>query len=99
MNQQEFQTLVAQAGQMTILATSGGRYSFDAEGRVTFPVRYGYGVRVTLDYASDTYTVERTFTRSGVTTVKAVRTYVFADEVGDAIYRASAYRDEFGEAA
>lgn len=83
-----------QIGMGNILAISGGRIQTDAEGRMTLPVRYGYAVRVTLA-ANDTYTVERTFTRSGVTTVRGVREGVYADQVGDAAYTASCFRDDF----
>lgn len=87
------ETLTSQIGRNNILAISGGRVEIRT-GSVILPVRYGYAVEITLA-ANDTYTVARTFTRSGVTTVKAVREGVYCDEVGEVAYRASCFRDEF----
>jgi hypothetical protein len=93
------ETLTSQIGRNNILAISGGRVEIrctvaDEAAAVILPVRYGYAVEITLA-ANDTYTVARTFTRSGVTTVKAVREGVYCDEVGEVAYRASCFRDEF----
>lgn len=89
--------LLAQIGRANVLAISGGRVEERATG-VTLPVRYGYSVEVDLA-ANDTYTVRRVFTRSGNRTIKGVERNVYAEDVGDAAYRASCYRDEFGGAA
>ena len=91
-------TLRAQIGRMNVLAISGGRSTAhtatDSDGTfvdgVVLPVRYGYAVVVTLA-ANDTYTVQRTFTRSGVTTVKAERADVYCDQVGDVAYELSCW--------
>lgn len=91
-------TLLAQVGRMNVLAISGGRvveHHNIAEGFVDgiiLPVRYGYAVEIVLA-VNDTYTVRRTFTRSGRTTVKAEWTDVYCDEVGDIAWTASCFRD------
>lgn len=94
-------TLLRQIGNGNVLAISGGRVEIRYNGTVAdtvqavvLPVRYGYAVEVTLA-ADDTYTVARTFTRSGRTAVKAVQSGVCADQIGEVAYRASCYRDEF----
>jgi len=98
------ETTIRQIGRGNVLAISGGRVEVRYAGTyrsvsrhvqaIILPVRYGYAVQITLA-ANDTYSVARTFTRSGVTTVKAVREGVYADQLGDVAYRASCYRDEF----
>lgn len=89
------ETALRQIGAGNILATSGGRWSRDPEGRLILPVRYGYYVRVSL--VCDLYTVERVFVRSGKITVKATMTGLYADQVGEAVYRAGCFRDAFGD--
>jgi hypothetical protein len=83
-----------QIGRTTVLAVSGGRIHYGLRDAIILPVRYGYAVRITLD-AADTYTVERIFTRSGRTTVKGIRTGVYADQLSDTVWAASCYHDEF----
>lgn len=92
-------TTLDQIGRMTVLAISGGRVNIRYNGTVAdevteivLPVRYGYAVRITLN-ANDTYTVERTFTRSNTTTVKAAWDNVYADEISDVAYAASCYHN------
>jgi len=86
---------VRQIGLGNILRISGGPSSIDAEGRLILPVGRGYSVRVILDEGSDTYTVQRVYTRAGVERIKGERTWVYCDEVGEVAYRASCYHDEF----
>jgi hypothetical protein len=92
---------VAQIGKMNILGISGGRVNTlrDSNGEavgVQLPVSHGYGVNVLL-HPNDTYTVQRTFTRSGTTSIKGQEEGVYADQVGDAAYRAGMYQNvEFG---
>lgn len=86
-------TTLNQIGRWNVAAISGGRVErLTADnGRVSgvrLPVSYGYAVEVWLD-ASDTYTVRKTWTRSGVTKVRDEWTNVYADEVGEVAYRAS----------
>jgi hypothetical protein len=85
------QELIMQIGMMNAMAT--GRAEHRATG-ITF--RCGYGYSVTVDLAgNDTYTVRRTFTRSGVSTVKGERTNVYCEQVGETVYRAGCFRDEW----
>lgn len=85
---------LSQIGRGTVLAVSGGRVHYGLRDAIILPIRYGYAVRITLS-GNDTYTVERIFTRSGVTTVKGERSGVYADELSDTVWAASCYRDEF----
>lgn len=84
---------LAQIGRMNVLAVSGGRIIVDTIG-IILPVRYGYSVEVYLTDA-DLYEVRRVHTRSGVRNVKALRTDVDAAELGDTVYLASCWREEF----
>ena len=84
-----------QIGRMNVLSISGGRSSLDTDGALILPVGRGYSVRVILDEGSDTYTVQRVFTRAGVVRVKGERTWVYCDEVGEVAYRASCYLHDF----
>lgn len=84
--------LIHQIGTMNILATSGGRVLRYQNG-IKLPVRYGYSVTVELE-ADDTYTVRRVFQRGAKTFVKAERSNVYCDEVGEIVYRAGCYLDE-----
>ncbi len=90
-------TMLAQIGRSNVLAVSGGRVRYLAPGRIELPVRYGYSVIAEYDPARDLYDVHRVFTRGLVRTFKGSAFGVFADQVGDAAYRASCYRDSFGE--
>jgi hypothetical protein len=84
-------TMLRQIGNVNFAAISGGRVSRLPDG-VELPVGNGYRVRVRLDEANDTYTVERVFVRSGKVTLKGVRTNVYCDELGETAYRASCFR-------
>lgn len=77
---------------MDLLAASGGRITRYGPSAVLLPVSNGYAVMVTLE-ANDTYTVQRTFRRSGVIRIKGTETNVYADQVGDSVYRASCFRN------
>lgn len=85
-------TLVSQIGHMNVAAISGGRVLETPDG-IILPVGHGYKVEVDLDRGSDTWTVRRTFTRSGVRKVKGERTYVYAEDVGETAYQASCYHN------
>ena len=91
------QTLKAQIGLMTILATSGGRVQLRETG-ITLPVRYGYAVTIDLN-ANDTYTVRRVFKRGTKTTIKGELVGVYADEVSEVVYLAGCYLDPMPEFA
>lgn len=90
-------TMLRQIGTGNVLAISGGRVRHLAPGRIEMPVHYGYSVIAEYDPARDLYDVHRVFTRGLVRTFKGSAFGVFADQVGDAAYRASCYRDSFGE--
>ena len=98
------QIIIIQIGRGNVLAISGGRWSrlLDAEkiapiGAI-LPVSNGYTVEVELDFASDTYTVRRVFSRGGKRWVKGEVTNVYCDEVGEIAYIASCFRSyDFGE--
>lgn len=77
-----------------LMAISGGRVERLGKSAISMPVASGYSVDVTIA-GNDTFTVERVLTRSGVRKVKAVRSNVYVEEVGDACYSASCYRDAF----
>lgn len=78
-------------GRMNIAATSGGRVEWLGDMLLRLPIRYGYAVEVELDFGSDTYTVRRTFTRSGTRKVFGEETYVYFDTLGETVYRAGCY--------
>lgn len=89
------QQTIAQIGKMNILGISGGRVNAlkNSHGEtvgINLPVSRGYGVNVLL-HPDDTYTVQRTFTRSGVTKIKGQEEGVHAEEIGDTTYRAGMY--------
>jgi hypothetical protein len=89
------QQTIAQIGKMNILGISGGRVNSlkNSHGEtvgINLPVSRGYGVNVLL-HPNDTYTVQRTFTRSGVTKIKGQEEGVHAEEIGDTAYRAGMY--------
>jgi hypothetical protein len=87
------QAIKAQIGMWNVLATSGGRVIIRDTG-ITLPCGYGYSVTVDLD-PSDTYTVRRVFTRSGVASVKGERTDVYAEQLGETVYRAGCFHDSW----
>ena len=78
--------LLMQIGMMNVFAVSGGRAERFGEA-VVFPVANGYHVAVTLE-SDDTYTVRRVFVRGGVA-IKKELSYVFAEDIGEVVYRAS----------
>lgn len=83
--------LVGQIGRMNVLAISGGRVHVYDDG-VVLPVGSGYSVHVFLA-ANDTYTVRRVFKRGAKRWIKGEQTDVYFDEVGEAAYRASCFRN------
>jgi hypothetical protein len=91
---QHFPTTLAQIGMGNVLAISGGRWTTTEEGTLVLPVRYGYAVEIDLAL-NDTYTVRRTFTRSGVRVVKGEATDIYCDMLGDTAYEASCYHESF----
>ena len=95
MDMTQAREVVRQIGLNNILSISGGPTSLNADGQLVLPVGRGYSVRVILDEGSDTYTVQRVYTRAGVVRVKGERTWVYCDEVGEVAYRASCYHDDF----
>lgn len=85
--------LVAQIGGGNILAISGGRVQriIAPNGKpvgISLPVTQGYSVDIYLAN-DDTYTVQRMFRGR----LKGQRTGVYAEEVGEAAYQASLFRD------
>lgn len=87
--------LVAQVGRGTVLSVSGGRIARNVEtGGVILPCGSGYTVEVDLA-ANDTYTVRRVFSRAGRRWVKGERAGVYCDQVGEVVYRAGMFRDEW----
>jgi hypothetical protein len=90
--------LLAQIGRTNVLAISGGRVTVRETG-ITLPVDCGYSV--TVDLAdNDTYTVRRIFKRGAKTWIKGERCDVYADDVADAAYYASCFRNgPWGEVA
>ena len=84
-------TLVDQIGRRTVLGISGGRIITRPTG-ITLPVSSGYCVTVDLA-ANDTYTVRRVFKRGPKTWIKGEQAGIYCDQVGDAAYRASCFRN------
>ena len=86
--------MIRQIGRGVILATSGGRYAYDADTlTLSLPVRYGYSVEVTYERGLDLYTVRRIFARGTRRWVKAERTHVYADSLPTVVYHAGCYLD------
>ena len=89
-------TIVSQIGRMNVLAISGGRVIDSGHG-VILPVGSGYKVTVDLAW-NDTYTVRRIRIVGVQAWLYGEMTGVYADEVGEAAYRASSFRSyDFGE--
>jgi hypothetical protein len=84
--------LARQIGRMNVLAISGGRLVRWGPSTVALPVDNGYSVLITLE-AGDDYTVRRIFKRGRKTWVKGELRGVYCDEVGEAAYRASCFRN------
>lgn len=81
-------TIARQIGRWNIAAISGGRIEALTDG-IRLPVAHGYAVEVVYDRGTDTYTVRRTFTRSGRITQRSETTMVYAGELGEVAYAAS----------
>lgn len=89
------ETLLRQIGTQNHLAISGGRALIRPTG-VTLPVSNGYYVLIDLA-DDDTYTVQRVYRRRGRQFDHGTVMGVYAEEVGEVAYRASCFRDVFGE--
>lgn len=98
---------VRQIGRINILAISGGRIVALDENTIALPVSSGYSVEVEYLPGPDLYEVRRVFTRRAprprndpfapagpkVRTVKGRQTGLYADQIGEAAYQASCYKD------
>ena len=88
--------MLRQIGNITLLAISGGRREVhttpSGDPLLRLPVGNGYRVDVIYDRASDTYTVNRVFSRGGKDFPKGTMTYVYADQLSDIAYLASSFR-------
>ena len=84
-------TILRQIGNMNVAAICGGRWLALSDG-VNLPCGAGYRVLVRLDVASDTYTVERVYLRSGKYHSHGKVERVHCDELGEVAYRASCFR-------
>lgn len=105
------EVLKNQIGFWNIGAISGGRVyvdgaTYDEQNQTTqqveLPVRYGYRVRITLDW-DDTYTVSRVIvknTKKGISEIiKGTVKGIYCDQVGEVAYKASCFVNvPFGEA-
>jgi len=80
--------LVQQIGRATILAVSGGRIERRDTG-ITLPVARGYRVDIDLGW-DDVWRVRRVFRRGGKEWIKG-EIEAYADEVGEAVWKASCY--------
>lgn len=89
------QEILRQIGRMNVLAISGGRVTALADG-IELPVGSGYRVRVRLTQM-DYYRVERVFVRGGKEFDKGHRDDVDCEQVSEAAYYASCYRNDGGE--
>jgi hypothetical protein len=89
--------MLASIHRMTIAAISGGRIMWLDDFTLKLPISNGYSVEVEYDRGSDTYTVRRMFTRSGVKFPKGELTNVYGEDLDETAYRASSFRSyEFG---
>jgi hypothetical protein len=84
-------TILRQIGNINVAAISGGRVVALPDG-IDLPAGSGFHVIVTLDIASDTYTVKRVYRRAGRDFDHGSRTYVHCEDVGEFAYRASCFR-------
>lgn len=91
------ETLLRQIGIHNLLAISGGRALIRPTG-VTLPVSNGYYVLIDLA-DNDTYTVQRVYRRRGRQFAHGTTMGAHAEDVGEVAYRASCFRDPFGEEA
>jgi hypothetical protein len=92
--QETRETMLAQIGDGNVYAISGGQFEGETVGddpAIRLPVAHGYSVRVVYNQGSDTYTVQRLYTRLGKTTVKGEVADVYCDQLGKTAYRASCY--------
>lgn len=87
--------ILRQIGRMNVVAISGGRVTALADG-VELPVGSGYRVRVRLTPA-DYYRVERIFVRGSKEFEKGHMDDVDCEQVADAAYYASCFRNDGGE--
>lgn len=83
--------LLARIGHGNLMAISGLRVTVRRTG-ITLPVSSGYKVTVDLA-ADDTYTVRRVLVRGLKTWVKGEQAGVYCDQVGEAAYQASCFRN------
>lgn len=90
-------TAVTQIDRGTILAVSGGRYLYMDDNTLTLPVRYGYSVEVEYIPGADMYEVRRMYRRGTTIRCKGHMRPLFADQLSEAVYRASCYHDPFGD--
>lgn len=87
---EERQTILRQIGAWNVAAISGGRVRPLPDG-IEMPAGAGYVVRVRLTPVDD-YTVERVYVRKGQDHPHGLRERIYADQVGEAAYRASCFR-------
>ena len=94
------QTTMNQIGKGNVLAVSGGRVRQTADGKgLAFPVSSGYRVEVMLTIM-DTYEIRRVFKRGAKEWIKGQFDDVYNTELGEAVYRASCYKNvDMGEHA
>lgn len=91
-------TMLRHIGAGNIMAISGNRVTVTDTATVHLPVARGYTVEVEYLVGHDLYAVRRLFKRGGVFTVKGEAFGLYADQVGEAAYRASCFEDgPFGE--
>lgn len=91
---QQRETILQQIDSLNVLAISGGKVRRIPDG-VELPVSHGYVVRVRLT-PLDMYRVERVFKRGAKECLKGYRNDVFCDDVGEAAYYASCFRNDDG---
>lgn len=88
--------MLRQIGGLTVAAISGGRREVfttpNGDTGVRLPVSNGYRVDVIYDRASDSYTVNRVFSRGGRDFPKGSMSWVYADQLSDITYVASSFR-------
>lgn len=88
--------MLRQIGGLTVAAISGGRREVfttpNGDTGVRLPVSNGYRVDVIYDRASDSYTVNRVFSRGGRDFPKGSMSWVYADQLSDIAYLASSFR-------
>lgn len=93
--------LIAQIGQMNILAISGGRVYVSKHNNETvgidLPCGAGYRVSIELGW-NDEWVVTRQFVRKGVIFEKGTVEGVLCENIGEVAYQASCFRSyDFGK--